>query len=101
MQLAERTYALQNLDLALENIDCRGDLPLQARRSLALYECVRVVALGERDDAHGEALTQQLVPGPERRGKTATIVVVQQNRVLGVLADERYLGVGERRSHRC
>src|SRR6185437_7864058 len=97
-KIAEPAAALEDLDLAIEYVERLRSGPLEPLGADACDECVGVVAVGEGDDANHRAAGEQRVAGAKRRLEPRLIAVVQEKHVLGVLAQQGDLLLGERRA---
>jgi hypothetical protein len=100
-QVGEPAATLQDLDLALEDVDRGRQLCLETTRAVRAHEGVGVLALRQGDDLHRCALPEKLVAGSERRLQAGLVRVVQQIDVARVSPDELRLILGEGGAHRC
>jgi hypothetical protein len=66
VQLREPAAPLEQLDLPLEDVDGVGESRREAGGPVGAHVRIRVLPLGQRDHARGDAVAEQLEPRPER-----------------------------------
>src|SRR5687767_11350991 len=91
MQVSKPALTLEDLHLAVEDVDGGVEMGFECRTAMRVDEGVRIFSLWQRHHTDGDPLRQEQVTGAERRFLSGHVAVVQQKNVLRLSRDHRGL----------